>query len=59
MKKYYVYLEGICGVELIATADILKEAEKYKADKLAKWKPGYMWTVTIKDKEQEEVNYWD
>lgn len=59
MEKYYVYLESICGTELIATTSDKKEAEKIRQDRMAGWRPGYQWDVVITTKKKKEVNYWD
>lgn len=58
MKKYYVYLEGVCGTELIGSGT-KEQCEKIKAEKEKEWEPGFMWFVNIYDHEKNEKNYWD
>lgn len=55
---YYVYLEGICGTELIGSGT-KEHCEEVKAKKEANWQPGYMWYVNIYDHKITETNYWD
>ena len=56
---FYVYLDSPYGTELIGKSEDLAVAEKIKADKDAKWQPGYMWSTRITDKEEKEVSYFD
>lgn len=58
MKKYYVYLDGICGTELIGSGT-LEQCKQIKMNKDKDWQPGFMWEVIIKDHKKNEKNYWD
>lgn len=57
-KTYYVYLEGICGTELIGSGT-KEQCEQVKANKMQDWRPGYLWQVSIYDYEVKEYCYWD
>ena len=57
--KWYVYMDSFYGVELLGTYNTEEEALEAKAKKEADWKPGYLWTVFVTNKEQKEVSYYD
>ena len=58
-KMFYVYMDSPCGTELIGSSEDRKEAELIKAEQDAKWKPGFMWTTRITEKEEKEFTCFD
>lgn len=56
---FYVYMDHPYGKELIGKSEDPEVAKKIKADKDAKWEPGFMWRTRITEKEEREVSYYD
>lgn len=56
---FYVYMDSFYGTELIGKSETQEGAAKIKAEKDAKWEPGYMWRTRITDKPEKETNYFD
>ena len=56
---FYVYQDSPYGTELIGRADNRERAEEIKAERDAQWKPGYLWSTRITEKQEKEVSYYD
>lgn len=56
---FYVYQDGICGTELIGKSETYEGTQKIKDERDAQWRPGYLWTTRISDKEEKETCIFD
>lgn len=56
---FYVYQDGICGTELIGKSETYEGAKQIKDERDAQWRPGYLWTTRISDKEEKETCIFD
>ena len=56
---FYVYMDSPCGTELIGSSEDRKRDEEIQAEKEAEWKPGYLWSTRITEKEEKEFTCFD
>lgn len=56
---FYVYQDSFYGTELIGRAETRERAEEIKADRDAKWEPGFLWSTRITDKPEKEFSCFD
>ena len=56
---FFVYLDSPYGTELIGRSEDRKRAEEIQAEKEAEWKPGYLWSTRITEKEEKEFTCFD
>lgn len=57
--EYFVYMDSICGTELIGKTDSLATAQCIKAEQDKKQQTGYLWSTRIETKPVKETNLWD
>lgn len=56
---FYVYMNYPYGKELIGRSEDRAKAEQIKADQDAKWKPGFMLSIRITEKEEKDFSCFD